>query len=140
MTDHLPLLRAVSAQVRVTGQLTLGQVSGLREAGITCLVNHRPDDEEPGQPTAAEIAEAGAKAGLTVVHAPVRGLPDAAAVAATRAALDALPPDGKAVLFCRSGMRSAAAWAMAERLAGGDPEALRRAALEAGYDLGRVPL
>ena len=124
----------------MTGQVSPGQVSGLREAGITCLVNHRPDDEEPGQPPAAEIARAATEAGLTVVHAPVRGLPDAAAVAATRAALDALPPDGKALLFCRSGMRSAAAWAMAELQAGGDPKALRSAALAAGYDLGRVPL
>lgn len=139
MTEQRPLLRSLSAQVRVAGQLTPGQVSGLKDAGITCLVNHRPDDEEPGQPSAAEIARA-AGAGLKVIHIPVRGLPDAAAVAATRAALDALGPGDKALLFCRSGMRSTAAWAMAERLAGGDPEALRRAALAAGYDLGRVPL
>jgi len=140
MTHKLPLLRSLSVQVRVTGQVTPGQVAGLHEAGITCLVNHRPDDEEPGQPSAAEIARAAAGAGLKVIHAPVRGLPDAAAVAATRAALDALGPEDRALLFCRSGMRSAAAWAMAERQAGGDPEALRRAALAAGYDLGRVPL
>lgn len=140
MNPQLPLLRSVSAQVWVTGQLTPGQVGALREAGITCLVNHRPDDEERGQPSAAEVARAAAEAGLEVFHAPIRGLPDAAAVAATRAALDGLGPDGKAVLFCRSGMRSAAAWAMAERLAGGDPETLRRAALAAGYDLSRVPL
>ncbi|MCS6625519.1 TIGR01244 family sulfur transferase [Roseibacterium beibuensis] len=140
MSQQSPLLRALSPQVWVTGQVTPGQVAGLRDAGITCLVNHRPDDEEPGQPTSADIDRAAAEAGMKVVHAPARGLPDAAAVAATRAALDGLGPDGKAVMFCRSGMRSAAAWAMAERLAGGDPEALRGAALAAGYDLGRVPL
>lgn len=104
------------------------------------MVNHRPDGEEPGQPSAAEIARAAGEAGMKVVHAPVRGLPDAAAVAATRAALDGLGPEDKAVMFCRSGMRSTAAWAMAERLAGADPEALRRAALAAGYDLAAVPL
>jgi uncharacterized protein (TIGR01244 family) len=119
--------------------VTPGQVRGLREAGFTCLVNHRPDDEEPGQPPAAEIARACAEAGMSVVHAPARGLPDAASVAATRDALDGLG-DGKAVFFCRSGMRSAAAWAMAERLAGGEPDVLREAALSAGYDLSRVPL
>lgn len=140
MTQQPPLLRSLSTQVWVTGQVTPGQVGSLREAGITCLVNHRPDDEEPGQPPAAEIARAAAEAGLKVIHAPVRGLPDAAAVAATRAALDALAPNDKAVFFCRSGMRSAAAWAMAGRLAGDDPDVLRRAALAAGYDLGRVPL
>lgn len=140
MTHEPPLLRTLSAQIRVAGQLTLGQVSALGEAGVACLVNHRPDDEEPGQPTASEIARAAAESGLKVIHAPVRGLPDPAAVAATRAALDALGPDDVAVFFCRSGMRSAAAWAMAERLAGADPETLRRAALAAGYDLGRLPL
>lgn len=133
-------IRPLSPQVWVSGQVFPEQIAGLREAGFTCLVNHRPDDEEPGQPRAAAIARAAAEVGLTAVHAPVRGLPDAAAVAATRAALDTLTPEDKALFFCRSGMRSTAAWAMAERLAGGDPESVREAALAAGYDLGRVPL
>ncbi len=137
---HPASLRPLSPRVWVTGQLTPGQVPALAEAGFGCLVNHRPDDEEPGQPTAADLARAATEAGLKAVHAPVRGLPDAAAVEATRVALDELAPGGKAVFFCRSGMRSAAAWAMAERSTGGDPEALRRAALAAGYDLSRVPL
>lgn len=144
MIDQIPSppasLQPLSPRVWVTGQVTQGQLRALREAGFSCVVNHRPDDEEPGQPTAAELARAGAEVDLKVVHAPVRGLPDAAAVDATRAALDAMPPEGKAVVFCRSGMRSAAAWAMAERMTGGDPETLRSAALAAGYDLGRVPL
>ena len=89
---------------------------------------------------AAEIADAAREAGVRAVHAPAGGLPDAAAVAATREALDSLGPDGRAVFFCRSGMRSAAAWAMAERLAGGEPDELRAAALAAGYDLSGVPL
>ena len=132
--------RPLSPTVCVAGQVLPDQLAGLREAGFTCLVNHRPDGEEPGQPPAAALARAAAEAGLMVVNAPVRGLPDPEAVAATRAALDSLGPDGKALLFCRSGMRSAAAWAMAERMAGGDPETLREAALSAGYDLGRLPL
>ena len=140
MTVQPAALRPLSRQVWVTGQITPGQISGLRQAGFTCLVNHRPDDEEPDQPSAAEIAHACGEAGLTVVHAPARGLPDPAAVAATRAVLDSLGENGKAVFFCRSGMRSAAAWAMAERQAGADPEQLREAAAGAGYDLGRVPL
>ncbi|HYC67824.1 TIGR01244 family sulfur transferase [Brevundimonas sp.] len=140
MTSPTAVFRPLSSQVWVTGQVTPGQVSDLRRAGFTCLVNHRPDDEEPGQPTAAEIARAAAEAGMTVVHAPARGLPDPAAVAATREALGILGEDGKALFFCRSGMRSAAAWAMAEREAGADPEDLRAAAAAAGYDLSRLPL
>ena len=140
MTAQSASLRPLSGRVWVTGQVTPGQIPSLREAGFSCLVNHRSDDEEPGQPSAAEIERAGREAGLRVVHAPARGLPDATAVAATREALDTLGEDGKALMFCRSGMRSAAAWAMAERMVGGDPKALRGAALSAGYDLSRVPL
>ena len=140
MTATIATLRRLSPQVWVTGQLLPGQMAELGAAGFTCLMNHRPDHEEPGQPLASEIAGAGAEAGLRVVHAPASGLPDAAVVRATREALDGLGAADKAVLFCRSGMRSAAAWAMAEQLAGGEPDALREAAAAAGYDLGRVPL
>lgn len=140
MSRPVVALRHISSQVWVTGQVLPDDLVGLRAAGFTWLVNHRPDSEEPGQPSASEMARAGAQAGLRVVHAPAHGLPDAAAVQATRDTLDALGPDDKAVFFCRSGMRSAAAWAMAERLAGGEPDLLRDAAAAAGYDLSRVPL
>jgi len=140
MLPHSASIRPLSDKIWVTGQVLPGQIDDLREAGFTCLVNHRPDGEEPGQPDSAELSRIAAAAGLSVVTAPVRGLPDADAVAATRAALDGLGPDGKALMFCRSGMRSAAAWAMAERLAGAEPEALKEAALSAGYDLSRLPL
>ena len=140
MTDMIASLRPLSPQVWVTGQVWPADMTELRAAGFTCLVNHRPDDEEPGQPSAADVGRAAAGAGIRAMHAPARGLPDAAAVAATREALDSLGPDDKAVFFCRSGMRSAAAWAMAERLAGREAGALRDAAAAAGYDLGRVPL
>ena len=112
----------------------------LAASGFSHLVNHRPDQEEPDQPMAADIVAAATAAGLKAVHAPIRGLPDSDAVTATRAVLDSLGPDDKALLFCRSGMRSAAAWAMAERLRGEAPDVLRAAAAEAGYDLSRVPL
>ncbi len=140
MNTRAAPLRPLSRQVWVTGQLSPDQIQGLREAGFTCVVNHRPDKEEPGQASAAAIAQAALEAGLRPVHAPAHGLPDAAVAAATREVLDSLGDDDKAVFFCRSGMRSAAAWAMAERLAGRDAEALRAAALAAGYDLSRVPL
>jgi uncharacterized protein (TIGR01244 family) len=140
MNATIAALRPVSAQVWVGGGLRAGDAGELRALGFAWLVNHRPDGEEPGQSTAAEIADAAVAAGLQVIHAPVRGLPDAAAVTATRAILDAMAPGEKAVFVCRSGMRSAAAWAMAERLGGADPGRLREAAAAAGYDLGRLPL
>lgn len=115
-------------------------MTALVDAGFTLIVNHRPDDEEAGQPSAEAVARAADAVGLRTVHAPVRGMPDAAAVAATRNALEAMGPDDRALMFCRSGMRSTCAWALAERAGGAEPDALRQAALTAGYDLGRVPL
>lgn len=140
MPSHNTPVRRISSQIWVAGQVRPEAMRELAASGFSYLVNHRPDLEEPGQPSAAEIAEAAQAAGLRVVHAPIRGLPDDAAVAATRAALDSLGPDDRALLFCRSGMRSAAAWAMAERLRGVEPDVLRAAAAEAGYDLDRLPL
>lgn len=140
MNATIAALRQLSPQVWVAGGVRPGDVGELKALGFAWLVNHRPDHEEPGQATAEDLARAAAEAGLTMTHAPVRGLPDDAAVAATRATLDAMNAGDKALFFCRSGMRSAAAWAMAERLAGAEPGSLREAAAAAGYDLGRVPL
>lgn len=140
MTKPIAPIHRLSPQVWVCGQVTPAALDELAGAGFTWLVNHRPDGEEPGQPSASEIAAAAERVGLSVRHAPVRGLPDAAAVAATRATLDAMGPEDRAVFFCRSGMRSTAAWAMAQRLAGADADTLRAAAAAAGYDLSQVPL
>lgn len=133
----MPML---TAQVLLSGQLTVADMATLAGLGFSHVVNHRPDGEEPGQPPAETLAQAAEAAGMVMVTAPVRGLPEPAAVEATRAVLDALGDDGKAALFCRSGMRSATAWAMAERLKGVDADDLRATAAAAGYDLGRVPL
>ena|SRR5688572_22180250 len=140
MTSHNTPVRQITRQIWVAGQIRPEAMRELAAAGFSHLVNHRPDAEEPGQPSAEQIAAAAVLAGLKVVTAPVRGLPDVDAVTATREAIDSLGPNDKALLFCRSGMRSAAAWAMAERLRGADPDVLRTAAAEAGYDLSRLAL
>jgi uncharacterized protein (TIGR01244 family) len=140
MHGHNTHLRRISEQVWISGQVSPGAMGELAKVGFSVLVNHRPDGEDLSQPTAAAVAEAAKNVGIRTVHAPIRGLPDADAVTATRAALEGLEANGKALLFCRSGMRSAAAWAMAERSAGGEPETLRDAAAAAGYDLSRLPL
>lgn len=133
-------IRPLEDYVFVSGQITLQDITELSEAGLSRLVSHRPDFEEPGQPTAASIAEVAASLGVSFVHIPVRGLPDAESVAATAQALADLQPGEAILLFCRSGMRSSAAWAMARSMEGADPEDLRARAEAAGYDLSRAPL
>ncbi len=129
--------RTLAPGVLVSGQITVDDLTTAVARGVTRVVNNRPDDEEPDQPSSAEIEAAARGAGLDYVHAPVRGMPDAGAVAVVAAALaDGAPT----LLYCRSGMRSAAAWAMATAGSGRRTiDEVRAAAAEAGYDLSRLP-
>lgn len=131
---------AIDPRVFVSGQIDKDHLSGLVNQGVKVIVNHRPDREEPGQIASEDLEKEAAALGVRYVHAPVSGLPSPAAVQATGAALAALGPNDKALLFCKSGMRSSAAWAMAERDRGVDADTLRRQAAAAGYDLSRLPL
>lgn len=131
---------AIEEGVFVSGQLRPENADELAAQGFAWLVNHRPDGEEPGQPSAAAVSEAASLAGIKVVNAPVRGLPDADAVRATAQVLATLKPGEKVLMFCRSGMRSSAAWAMARAQEGWAVDDLRAKAAAAGYDLSRLPL
>ena len=129
--------RPLSPTVWASPQLAPEALPALAAAGVARIISNRPDGEEPGQPTAAMMEAAAREAGMAFAWIPVSGLPGPDQVASVAALLaDGLPT----VMFCRSGMRSASAWAMAQRLAGVDADALREAAAEAGYDIGRVPL
>jgi uncharacterized protein (TIGR01244 family) len=125
----------------VAPQVSTDSLADLAGSGVTVLVSHRPDGEEPGQPSANEMAGAAAAAGLRFVHIPVSGMPDAAAVTATADVLKTLGADESVLMFCRSGTRSTVAWALAMRALGrAEPEDLRATAAAAGYDLSRLPL
>lgn len=130
-------LRPLSPTVWVSAQLSPESMPALAASGVGRVISNRPDGEDPGQPPAAVMEAAARDAGLAFTWVPVSGLPGPDQVATVAELLaDGIPT----VMFCRSGMRSAAAWAMAQRLKGADPEALREAAAAAGYDLGRVPI
>lgn len=130
-------MRRLSAAVWTSPQLPPEAMPALAEAGVRRVINNRPDHEEPGQPTSAEMQAAAQAAGLEYAWIPVVGAPDAGQASAVAAALQDQAPT---VLFCRSGMRSAAAWAMAECAKGADADTVRAAAAAAGYDLSRLPL
>lgn len=132
-------IKNLSTTIGVCGQPTLGDVAQLLRDGVTVLVSHRPDDEEPGQPAHAELASVAETGGARFIAIPVSGMPSTEAVAETAAVIASLGPDDRAVFFCRSGMRSAATWAMVERARGVDADVLRDQAMAAGYDLSRLP-
>lgn len=134
-------LKPLSASVSVGPQLQPSDMAALVGEGYASVINNRPDDEEPGQPSSSELEAAAAAAGLAYLHAPIRGMPDDQTVAAVGDRLKAdTVSSARTAMFCRSGMRSTAAWAMAQRLNGADPDDLREAAASAGYDISRLPL
>jgi len=119
----------------VAGQVDPAEAPDWRAQGIVAVINNRPDGEEPGQPTAAEVQAACAAAGLACHHVAVTmqslspEVVDAFQAARREAA-------GPVLAFCRSGMRSTLLWALAEaRYGERDAEALLQRAREAGYDL-----
>jgi uncharacterized protein (TIGR01244 family) len=130
-------LRPISPTLQVSPQISPDDLPAIAASGVRRIISNRPDGEEPGQPSAAEIEAAAQAEGLEFAWIPVSGLPGPEQVAAVA---DLLADGVPTVMFCRSGMRSATVWAMAERRKGADPDALRAAAAAAGYDLSRVPL
>lgn len=130
--------RTLSDRVFVSGQISLQDLEIARSLGVRTVISNRPDAEEPGQLSAAEVATAAAELGLEFVHAPVRGLPGPEVVEGIRAHL---AKDDPVLMFCRSGMRSAAAWALAMSQAGDmHRDEIVGAAAGAGYDLSGLPL
>ena len=80
---------------------------------MTLIVNNRPDGEDAGQPDSDEIEAAAKAAGIDYRHVPIaRGL-GPSDIEAMREAMHAAG-DGKLFAFCRSGNRSALAWAVAK--------------------------
>ncbi|MEA3053700.1 MAG: hypothetical protein QOG72_2603 [Sphingomonadales bacterium] len=113
-------------------QIFPADIPALAAQRIRLIVNNRPDGEELGQPSSAEIEAAARAAGLDYRHIPIAGGFPAAQVEAMAEALG----QGPVLAFCRSGTRSTYLWALARSSRGGDAETLLRRAAEAGYDLG----
>ncbi|MBE7183533.1 MAG: TIGR01244 family phosphatase [Methylobacterium mesophilicum] len=98
-------IRPVTEDYAVSPQITPEDVDAVREAGFKSIIAHRPDGEQPDQPTAESIRQAAEKAGLGFRHIPVAGSGMTQAnVDEMRAALDEL--EGPVFAYCRSGARS----------------------------------
>jgi uncharacterized protein (TIGR01244 family) len=130
------MIRQLDSTTSVSGQIQPGDVAGLKASGFSMIISNRPDGEEPGQPTAAEIQDAAEAEGLEFRHVPIiRGI-GPADVEAMQEALEAAP--GKLLAYCRSGNRSALTWAVARRGQGASIEDIQRAVAGAGFDLSPV--
>ena len=131
------MLRQLDDRTLVSGQITPDDVPQLRDHGVTMIVNNRPDREDPGQPLSAEVEAAANQAGIEYRHVPiVRGIGPADVDEIQKAIRDC--GDGKLLLYCRSGNRSALAWAVARAEEGVPREELEGLAAKAGVDLSAV--
>jgi len=112
MTDF----RHVTDDISVSPQIAPDDVAQAAAQGFRTIINNRPDDEVPGQPSGREIEQAAREAGLAYFHIPVRGGPTAEQVAATE---QVVSEAAKPVLaYCRTGTRSIITWALAQAHSG----------------------
>ena len=116
----------------VSGQISAELVADIAAAGYKVLLNNRPDGEEGGQPSSAEIAEAAVAAALEYHHIPVTAINFPGEHLKEMADLfdDAERP---VFAFCRTGTRCANLWVLSQ-----EPEQREQAAGHArgiGFDL-----
>ena len=129
--------RQLDDKTLVNGQIAPEDIPALKEAGVTLIVNNRPDGEDVGQPESDDIEAAAKAAGIDYRHVPIARGMGPSDIEAMREAMHAAG-DGKLFAFCRSGNRSTLAWAVAKSEDGVSSEELHRQANEAGFDLGPV--
>jgi uncharacterized protein (TIGR01244 family) len=131
------MMRKVDDSISVSPQIQPGDVAAIKAAGFVAIVNNRPDDEEPGQPSGDAIRAAAEEAGLAYTAIPIThagfSLPQVEAMAAALAAAD-----GPVFAYCRSGTRSCNLWALAEARGGAHPAILIEKGADAGYDLNGI--
>jgi uncharacterized protein (TIGR01244 family) len=108
--------RSVDPRFAVAGQVHPEQLNEVAAAGFELIVCARPDHEEPGQPTFAEVARAAEAAGLRAVHIPVSGMLGEGALIRMQEALASCA--GPVLGYCRSGGRAGSLYAAVRSAAG----------------------
>ena len=126
--------RQLDAQTMVAGQIDPATLPELKARGVTMIINNRPDHEDPGQPTSAEMEIAAEACGLHYAHVPIARGMGPSDIEDMRNALHEAG-DGKVLAYCRSGGRSVLAWAVAKSADGVPRAELEACADRAGFNL-----
>jgi uncharacterized protein (TIGR01244 family) len=129
-------LRRINDHVSVAPQIRPEDVSAIKAAGFTTIVNNRPDGEAPDQPTGAAVRAAAEAEGLAYHEIPLgRGGISRELVEETQKVLEGSA--GPVLCYCRSGTRSTTLWALSQ--AGRMPATeIIAAAGQAGYDVSHL--
>lgn len=131
----MPDVVFITPQFAVTSALAATDFATLKSAGFASVISNRPDGEEERQPSAKREAALAWQAGLRFAHVPTpkTDIFTDGVVEPMADALRSLP--GPVVAHCKSGVRSAIAWAAAS--ARSQPVDCVLAALTAaGFELG----
>jgi uncharacterized protein (TIGR01244 family) len=123
----------LSESLAVSGQIQPEDIVDIADAGYKVLVNNRPDGEQPGQPTAAEMAKAAEAAGLEYHYMPVEhaNFPGAD-FESFGLLIDNI--ERPVFAYCRSGTRCANLWVVSRPEA--DVEDAAALVQRSGFDLG----
>jgi uncharacterized protein (TIGR01244 family) len=132
------MLKRLTSSIFVAPQISVETVALARDAGVTLIVNNRPEGESADQ-TPGDAIEAAARAlGLAYVAIPVS--PGGFAPWQLDALDEALARhgEGKVLAYCRSGTRSTLLWSLARARAGDKPDEIAGIAAAAGYDVSPI--
>lgn len=131
------MFRALTQHMLVAPQISVDAVAEAKDAGVTLIINNRPEGESDDQVPGTEIEAAARAAGMDYVAIPITH--SGFSQPQVLAMVDALKgAHGKVLAYCRSGTRSTLLWALAESAQGGDPDSLTNMAAKAGYDVSPV--
>jgi uncharacterized protein (TIGR01244 family) len=127
--------RQLSDSVMASPQLQLADIEAAKQAGVTLIVNNRPDGEDPSAPQSEDIAAAAAELEMDYLGIPI-GHAGFSEVQVDQM-IDALEKaQGPVLAYCRSGTRSTFLWALAQaKLGAATPDAIASIASAAGYDV-----
>ena len=97
----------------VSAQITESDIIEAAKNGFVAIIGNRPDGEDAGQPSAAEIAALAHQHGLKFAHIPVTaGAMRDADIETMAAALQ--EAGGPVLAYCRSGTRATMMWGLAQ--------------------------
>lgn len=129
-------MRQITSTYFVSPQLDPSEFPAIAAAGVTTIIDNRPDAEIPPSHQSDAMRKAAEDAGLKFVEMPLTHqtfTPDR--IAAQRDAIE--QSDGPCLAYCASGTRSTIAWALGQ--AGRMPtDDIIAAAASAGYDLENI--
>ncbi len=105
----------LSGDFAVASQITAEDLGEIAESGYRCVICNRPDGEDAGQPTVAELRAACEQHGLELHHVPIghSGM-DHESVLQQMGIMANAP--GPFLAYCRSGHRSTVLWNVIQRM------------------------